>query len=90
MVLDVNLPDGLAVDAEGGVWVCLFGGGAVRRYAPDGALSAVVPVRVRNPTSAVFGGPDLRTLYVTSAAPDGAVLALEPGVKGLPGKRFGG
>jgi sugar lactone lactonase YvrE len=85
-----GMPDGLTVDAEGGVWVCLFGGGALRRYAADGTLTASLPLPAVNPTSLVFGGPDLRTLYVTSAAPDGAVLALEPGTAGLPGNRFGG
>jgi sugar lactone lactonase YvrE len=96
------LPDGLTVDAEGGVWVCFFGGGALRRYAEDGTLAAEVRLPVTNPTSPVFGGADLRTMYVTSArhhlTPEqlaaeplaGAVLALEPGVAGLPGNRFGG
>jgi sugar lactone lactonase YvrE len=97
-----GLPDGLAVDAEGGIWVCLFGGGAVRRYGPDGALEATIRLPVTNPTSPVFGGADLRTLYVTSARHRlslgrlaleplaGAVLALDPGVAGLPGNRFAG
>jgi sugar lactone lactonase YvrE len=97
-----GLPDGLAVDAEGGVWVCLFGGAAVRRYDADGALDAVIELPVTNPTSPAFGGPDLRTLYLTSARHRltdeqlaaeplaGAVLALEPGVGGLAGNRFAG
>ncbi len=97
-----GLPDGLAVDAEGGVWVCLFGGGAVRRYGADGRLDAVVALPVTNPTCPAFGGAGLRTLYVTSArhrltAPQlaaeplaGALLALDPGVAGLPVNRFAG
>ncbi len=97
-----GLPDGMAVDAEGGVWVCLFGGGAVRRYAADGALDAVVALPVTNPTSPVFGGDRLGTLYVTSARHRltdqqlaaeplaGAVLAVDAGVSGRPGNRFGG
>jgi sugar lactone lactonase YvrE len=97
-----GLPDGLTVDAEGGVWLCLFGGAAVRRYGADGSLDAVVRVPVTNPTSLAFGGPGLETLYVTSArhrlSPKqlaaephaGAVLAFEPGVTGLPGNRFTG
>jgi sugar lactone lactonase YvrE len=97
-----GLPDGLTVDAEGGVWVCLFGGSAVRRYSAEGVLEAAISLPVSNPTSPVFGGADLRTLYVTSArhrlAPEqlaseplaGAVLALDPGVRGLPGNRFAG
>jgi sugar lactone lactonase YvrE len=97
-----GLPDGMTVDSEGGAWVCLFGGGSVRRYGEDGALDAVIGLPVTNPTSAAFGGPDLRTLYVTSARHHlseeqlaaeplaGAVFALEPGVAGLPGNRFAG
>jgi sugar lactone lactonase YvrE len=97
-----GLPDGLTVDAEGGIWLCLFGGGAVRRYGPDGTLEAAILLPVTNPTSPVFGGADLRTLYVTSARHRltlgqlaveplaGAVLALDPGVRGLAGNRFAG
>jgi sugar lactone lactonase YvrE len=97
-----GLPDGLAIDAEGGVWVCLFGGAAIRRYGPDGALDAAIALPTSNPTSAAFGGPDLGTLYVTTARHRlsaaqlaaeplaGAVLALESGVRGLPGNRFAG
>jgi sugar lactone lactonase YvrE len=97
-----GLPDGLTVDAEGGIWICLFGSGALRRYDPDGELEMAIRLPVTNPTSPVFGGPDLRTLYVTSARHRlslgqlaveplaGAVLALEPGVRGLPGHRYAG
>jgi sugar lactone lactonase YvrE len=97
-----GLPDGLSVDAEGGVWLCLFGGGQIRRYDETGVLSAVVSLPVTNPTCPTFGGPDLRTLYITSARhrlsraqlacepAAGAVLVLEPGVSGLPLNRFAG
>lgn len=97
-----GLPDGLAVDANGGVWVCLFGGGQIRRYDQNGSLATVVRLPVTNPTCPAFGGPDLRTLYITSARhrlsqaqlanepAAGAVLALEPGVAGLPATRFAG
>jgi sugar lactone lactonase YvrE len=97
-----GLPDGMTVDAEAGIWICLFGGAAVRRYAPDGRLDASIPLPTPNPTSPCFGGPDLRTLYVTTArhrlTPEqlaneplaGAVLTLDPGVNGLPGNRFAG
>jgi sugar lactone lactonase YvrE len=99
---DDGLPDGMTVDAEGGIWVCLFGGAAIRRYTPDGRLDAAIALPTTNPTSPVFGGPDLRTLYITTArhrlTPDqlaaeplaGAVLTLGPGVQGLPGNRFAG
>jgi sugar lactone lactonase YvrE len=97
-----GLPDGMTVDAEGGIWVCLFGSAAIRRYTPNGRLDATIPLPTTNPTSPAFGGPDLQTLYITTArhrlTPDqlaaeplaGALLALEPGIRGLPGNRFPG
>ncbi|MFJ9516773.1 SMP-30/gluconolactonase/LRE family protein [Kitasatospora sp. NPDC101801] len=62
-----ELPDGLTVDAEGAVWVARWGSGVLHRYTPDGTLDTVLPVGVSHPTSCAFGGPDLRTLYVTTA-----------------------
>ncbi|MGA8353903.1 MAG: SMP-30/gluconolactonase/LRE family protein [Solirubrobacteraceae bacterium] len=91
-----GLPDGLAVDAEGGIWVCLFGGGAVRRYSSQGALEAHIALPVPHTTCPAFGGEDLSTLFITTtrhklAEEDlprypaaGSVLALTPGVQGLP------
>jgi len=96
-----GLPDGLTVDAEGGVWVALFGGGAIRRYHPDGRLDAEIRLPVTNPTSMAFGGVDLTDLYVTSArhrlSADqlareplaGSLLRLRPGVRGRLPHRFG-
>lgn len=97
-----GLPDGLTVDAGGGVWLCLFGGGALRRYAPDGTLEQHVRLPVTYPTCPVFGDRDLGTLYVTTARhrldlrerarepAAGAVLALRPGATGQPGLAFAG
>lgn len=93
---EAGLPDGLALDAEGGVWVALWGGSAVHRYGPDGRLDAVVELPVRQPTSCAFGGPDLDTLYITTSAQDladpepaaGALFAVRPGVRGLPVREF--
>ena len=85
-------PDGLTVDAEGGVWVALWGGSAVHRYAPDGVLDTVVSVAARQVTSCAFGGADLATLYISTSAENladpepgaGALFAVQPGVRGLP------
>lgn len=97
-----GLPDGLTVDAEGGIWVALVNNGALRRYDPTGALEAELRMPVRNPTCPGFGGPDLKTLYVTSAhlrsdptyADEnplaGALFALDVGVAGLPEPPFAG
>jgi sugar lactone lactonase YvrE len=62
-----GVPDGMTVDADGYVWVALWGGGAVHRYAPDGCCDTVVRVPTRYPTSCAFGGPDLGDLYITTA-----------------------
>jgi len=97
-----GVPDGLAVDAEGGVWVCLFGGGRIRRYLPDGVLDTEIELPLTNPTCPAFGGADLRTLYITTARDHlsseqlireplaGAVLQLDVGLAGLPAYRFAG
>lgn len=59
-------PDGLAVDSLGGVWVAVWGGGQVRRYAPDGELDVILPLPVRNVSSCCFAGPDLDHLFITT------------------------
>ncbi len=95
-------PDGLTVDADGGVWVCLFGGGRIRRYLPDGTMDWEIELPLTNPTCPAFGGADLRTLYITTARHRlsneqlireplaGALLQLDVGVAGLPAYRFAG
>ncbi|MFF4343719.1 SMP-30/gluconolactonase/LRE family protein [Kitasatospora sp. NPDC001540] len=97
-----GVPDGLTVDAEGGVWVALFGGYAVHRYLPDGTLAAVVEVPAAKVTSCAFGGPALETLYLTTASRGltgaelreqplaGSLFACAPGVRGLPAHAFAG
>ncbi|MEV0232868.1 SMP-30/gluconolactonase/LRE family protein [Nonomuraea sp. NPDC050786] len=86
-------PDGLTVDAEGGVWVALWQGGAVHRYDASGRLDAVVDLPVRKVTAVTFGGESLDRLFITTSAlgvdraeqPDaGAVFAADPGVRGRP------
>jgi sugar lactone lactonase YvrE len=97
-----GFPDGLTVDAEGFVWSAVWDGWRLVRYAPDGTVDRVVPMPVQRPTSVALGGPDLRTLYVTSASyglsPDaraaqplaGSLFALRTEVPGLPEPRYGG
>lgn len=61
-------PDGLTVDAEGCVWTGLYLGGAVRRYSPAGELLETVKFPVSAITKIAFGGPDLKTVFATTAA----------------------
>jgi sugar lactone lactonase YvrE len=92
-------PDGLTVDSEGGVWVALSDGGAVRRYSPDGVLDEMVELPVTKVTACTFGGPRLDELFITTSreglAPDaepqaGSLFRAVPGVAGLPVREFGG
>jgi sugar lactone lactonase YvrE len=83
-----GIPDGLTVDDEGGVWVALYGGGCVHRYDERGRLDAVLEVPAENVTSCCFGGDDGRSLFVTTAAPDGNVYVTQPGVSGPPAHVF--
>jgi sugar lactone lactonase YvrE len=94
-------PDGMALDVEGGLWVALWGGRAVRRYV-GGRLDTVVDVPTSHVSSCAFGGPDSDTMYITSArdglttdelATDelaGALFRVAPGVAGLPPVPFAG
>lgn len=61
-------PDGLAIDSEGTLWSCMWGGGGICHYTPDGKLLEIIPVPAACPTNCTFGGSDLKTLYITSAA----------------------
>lgn len=95
-----GLPDGLTVDAEGGVWCAQYGGGRVSRFAPDGRLLQAIALPCPIVTAPAFGGPDLTTLFVTTGwspgvgaaadetGPGGAVFALETGIRGLPEPAF--
>jgi len=87
----------ISVALADAIWVALWGGGAVRRYRPDGALLTAVPLPVDRPTSCAFGGPDMSTLFVTTARHglDDAALSRQPdagrvfrieglGVRGAP------
>ncbi|WP_104178902.1 SMP-30/gluconolactonase/LRE family protein [Arthrobacter sp. B0490] len=95
----LGMPDGLAIDAEGGIWAALYGGGAVARYDASGRLTDHVTLPVTNVTACAFGGPDLTTLFITttrenvpegSESQAGALFAVEPGVVGAPLPMFAG
>lgn len=95
----VGTPDGMTIDAEGGLWVALWGGGAVHRYAPDGRLDMVVELPARHVTACAFGGDSLAELFITTSridVPDGeqpaagALFHVAPGVRGTPTATFAG
>lgn len=93
--------DGAEVDSEGGYWVALLMKGAVARYTPDGRLDREIPVPVLQPTKIAFGGPQLSTLYLTSAGhrhipgeeplgeQAGGLFAIETGFRGIAEPSFG-
>ena len=92
----------MTVDAEGFLWVALWDGWGVERYAPDGRLDRRVEVPAQQASSCAFGGPDLDLLFITTAQegfppggkPDqpqaGGLFVCQPGVRGRPPFRFGG
>lgn len=91
-----GIPDGAAVDEEGAYWCALHGGSRVLRFSPEGLLLTEVELPVSQPTMCAFGGPDLRTLFISSASDQlspsqlerephaGSIFRYEPGVRGLP------
>ena len=100
-----GLPDGACLDAEGGYWSASVYGWALTRISPDGVVDHQIDIPVQKPSMPAFGGPDLRTLYVTTIGnagnspsepgrdgfEPGALLQIDDvGVAGLPEPRFGG
>lgn len=96
----VGRPDGAAVDTDGCYWICCLDEGCIKRFTPQGRLDQVWQTPMLKPTMCAFGGPDLRTLLVTSLSrgpddligdPDGGrVLMLRPGAQGIPEPRLAG
>jgi sugar lactone lactonase YvrE len=88
------VPDGLAVDADGGVWVAVWGGGVVLRHDPSGQVREIVELPAARVSSCAFGGPGLDRLFITTAAGPGtgggSLFVCEPGVTGQPGHPFRG
>ncbi len=87
------MPDGLAVDVDGGVWVAVYGGSRVERFAPDGTSDRSIAVPAESVTSLVFAGPDLADLIVVTAdntehpEREGTIFLVpsaEVGARGLP------
>lgn len=93
-------PDGSCIDETGALWNAEFHASRVMRHRPDGHADRAIELPVKRPTACAFGGPDLRTLYITTTSQRmtsaeleaeplaGSLLALEPGVRGLSESRF--
>jgi sugar lactone lactonase YvrE len=97
-----GFPDGLTVDADGHVWSAQPGYGRLVRYDPTGKIERIVELPVSRATSCIFGGDDYETLYITTARETlraeelaeeplaGSLLAIRPGVRGIPETPFAG
>lgn len=95
-------PDGCTIDSEGGLWVAEVENYRVARFAPDGTVDRTLELPVRKPTSVMFGGRDLATLYITSMRfrlseeelakqpHAGGLIAADVGFTGIPEHSFGG
>jgi sugar lactone lactonase YvrE len=101
MDIQEGRPDGAAVDSEGYYWLCHVGGWHLARYSPDGQIDRVIGLPVQRPTMCAFGGPDLKTLFITTATFPlsattlrkqplaGSIFAIDVGIAGIPEPFFG-
>lgn len=94
---DWGRPDGMTVDAEGGLWIAHWGGGRISRFTPDGTLDRSIALPASQITNICFAGPDLDRMFVTSAAEGladeplaGCLFEVRSGVRGLPPGTFAG
>jgi len=92
---DWGSPDGMTMDAQGGLWVAHWGGGCVSRFSPEGRRERSIALPASQITRPCFAGAGMDRMFVTSAAEGvneplaGAVFEVDPGVRGLPPQRFG-
>lgn len=96
----VGKPDGSTIDTDGCLWSANVGGGCIERYSPEGKLIGILELPAAHPTHCTFGGPNMQTLFVTTAkyaqlSPSlseqplaGHVLGFEVAVQGLPEHRL--
>ena len=99
---EIGRPDGAAIDVEGYYWSAGISAGVLNRWSPDGRLDRSIPLPCSNPTAPAFGGPDLKTIFVTSLRHDlppdvlaakplsGGIFAIEVDVPGVPIGRYRG
>ena len=89
-------PDGMCVDADGQLWIAIWGGGQVRRYTPEGVLTRTIEIPAPHTSCVAFAGPGLATMVITTARKDldndelarfplsGRLFTVDAGVRGLP------
>jgi sugar lactone lactonase YvrE len=89
-------PDGMCVDADGYLWIAIWGGGQVRRYSPEGVWDRTIDIPAPHASCVAFAGPELATMVITTATKDltpeqldeyplsGRLFTLDAGVRGLP------
>lgn len=89
-------PDGMTLDADGGLWVACWGASCVMRFTPDGTPDRHIALPASQITSCTFAGPDLDRMFVTSASDGvneehgGALFEIDPGCRGLPTQKYKG
>ena len=94
-------PDGASVDSQGNYWVALYAGGRVVQVSPKGEILNTIAIPAKNPTMVTFGGPDLKTLMITTTQAgsleeaeqyplSGSIFSVDVDVAGLPEARFKG
>ena len=98
----LGVPDGSEIDDQGFIWNTRYGGSCVLRLAPDGTIDRKIDLPVSRITSAIFGGPNLETLYIVTAwngADEaeraeyplaGSIFAIDPGARGIPQVPYAG
>jgi sugar lactone lactonase YvrE len=89
-------PDGMAIDADGGLWVAHWGGSRVSRFSPEGKLDRSISLPTSRITSCTFAGEDLDRMFVTSAVDGvdepyaGMLFEIDPRCRGLSTCLFAG
>jgi sugar lactone lactonase YvrE len=95
---DWGSPDGMTLDAEGGLWVACWGASLVTRFDPQGRVDRTIALPASQITNVTFAGANLDRMFITSAADGvedrephgGALFEVDPGCRGLPTQRYGG
>lgn len=93
--LPYGMPDGSAMDVEGYLWNCRYGGKNILRISPQGTMSQIIEMPVSNITNCCFGGPEMRTLYITTSSLGGfgeefagGLFTIQTPVAGVPAYHF--